>query len=78
MTDKLSKDWIVRNGQKLKEAYSFAVFNKWNIKSEKDVLKILKVIDPENANEKYAKMFSRTLQLFAAMVDKSLKRRQVN
>ena len=72
MVDKLSKDWIARNGQKLKEAYSFAVINKFNIKSERDVLKILKLIDPKNANEEYAKIFSKMLQLFSKTVQKKL------
>lgn len=58
------KDWLKTNGQKLKIAYSYAVVNKLNIKSNEDVLKILQVIDPENANLEQAEMYSKMLQLF--------------
>ena len=55
----LSPDWIIKNGQKLKIAYGYVFVNKYDVKSKEDVLKILKVIDPENANEEYAELFSK-------------------
>lgn len=54
----------MKNGYKLKIVYSYAVINKLNIKSKHDVLKILKKIDPENANIKQAGIYSKMLQLF--------------
>lgn len=73
--DKLSKDWLKKNGYKLKNLYSYAVVNKLNIKSEKDVLEALKVVDPENANEESAKLFSKMLQLFALKFRKALEKK---
>jgi len=62
---KIPEDWMRKNGYKLKILYSYAVVHKLNIKSETDVLAILKVTDPNNANEDSAKLFSKMLQLFA-------------
>lgn len=78
MADKLTKEWIVKNGRKLKQAYSFAVDNKLNINSEKDVLTILGAIDPENANKEYAEMFSKALRLFEATLNKTIRRNKLN
>lgn len=60
----LSKEWIRKNTDKIKKAYVFAVARKYDIKSEADVLEILKAIDPINATEENAKIFSGILQLF--------------
>ena len=68
--NKLSKDWIKKNGYKLKIAYSYAVVNKYDLNSTKDVLEVLKKVDPANANEENAKIFSGMLQLFARGVRK--------
>ena len=62
--DKSLKAWLKENGSKLKIAYSYAVVNKLDIKSKDDVLKILKAVDPENANAEQAKVYSKMLQLF--------------
>ena len=60
----LSKDWLKKNGNKLKIVYSYAVVHKLNIKSKEDVLKILQVTDPENANKEQTEIYSKMLQLF--------------
>ena len=70
--DKLSKEWLKKNGHKLKTIYSYAVVNKLNIKSEEDVLGILRVVDPENATKQSAKAFSKMLQLFGMKFRKTL------
>ena len=70
--DKLSKDWLKKNGYKLKTIYSYAVVNKLDIKSEEDVLGILKIVDPENATKQSAKAFSKMLQLFGTKFRKTL------
>ena len=33
----LSKEWIAENGKLLKNAYSYAIVHKYDIKSERDV-----------------------------------------
>ncbi len=68
----MDKDWLKKNGRKVMNAYSIAVANKYNINSAEDVVKVLKLIDPENANEEYAKEFSKMLQLFSKTVKKTL------
>ena len=44
MINKLSKEWLLKNGKKLQKAYSFAIAGKYDIKSKRDVLTILKVV----------------------------------
>lgn len=68
----LSADWIIKNGQKLKIAYGYVVVNKYNVKSKNDVIKILRIIDPENANEEHAGLFSKMLQLFGRRFRKTI------
>lgn len=70
-----SKDWIEQNRGKLKNAYSYAVVNNLNVKSKEDVLKILKMIDPENANEEYAESFSKVLQIVGQTLKKTIEKR---
>lgn len=72
--DNQLKDWLKTNSQKLKIAYSYAVVNKLNIKSKGDVLKILQVIDPENANKEQAEMYSNMLQLFGDRFRKTVEK----
>lgn len=71
-----SKDWIRKNTGKIKNAYSYAVVNKLNVKSKEDVLTILQAVDPENANEEYAQSFSKVLQIvgktFRSTLEKKL------
>ena len=69
----MNKDWLKRNGRKLMNAYSIAVANKYDIRSTEDVIKVLKLIDPVNATEKYAKEFSKMLQLFSKAAQRRLK-----
>lgn len=71
--DKVSKEWLKKNGHKLKTIYSYAVVNNLDIKSEEDVLKILSIVDSENANSKSAKVFSKMLQLFGMKFRDTLK-----
>ena len=69
-----SKDWLKKNGYKLKIAYSYAVVNKLNIKSKEDVLKILKAVDPDNANDEQAEVYSKMLQLFGDRFRKTIEK----
>jgi len=69
----MDKDWLKKNGRKVMDAYSIAVANKIDLSSVKDVVKILRVVDPENANESYAKEFSKMLQLFEKTIQKKIK-----
>lgn len=71
--DKLSKEWLKKNGHKLKTIYSYAVANNLNIKSEEDILSILKTVDPENATKESANAFSKMLQLFGMKFRETLK-----
>lgn len=73
--DRFSKVWIKQNGEKLKNAYSYAVVNNLNIRSKEDVLKILEVIDPENANEEYAESFLKVLQLVGQTLKRTIEKR---
>ena len=60
----MDKDWIKNNGEMIKKAYSIAVKNKYNVGLVVDVLKILKEIDPKNANYEFAVKLSNILKLF--------------
>jgi len=71
----LSNEWIKENGEKIKEAYSYAVVNKLDIKSLNNVLQVLKKVDPKNANEEYAEEFSKVLQLFRKQFRKTIEER---
>lgn len=70
----LSKDWLRKNGYKLKIVYSYAVVHKLNIKSTEDVLKALQVTDPENANAEQAAIYSKMLQLFGNRLRKTIEK----
>jgi len=59
----MSPDWIKENGQKIRKAYEIALSQKYDIYSETQVIEILKIVDPINANEEYAESFSKALQL---------------
>ena len=60
----MDKDWIKNNGEMIKRAYSIAVKNKYNVGLIVDVLKILKEIDPKNADYEFAIKLSNVLILF--------------
>lgn len=74
MKTKLPKNWLIKNGYKLKIVYSYAVVHKLNIKSKKDVLKILEAVDPENAKEEQAEIYSKMLQLFGNRFRKTIEK----
>ena len=73
-TDQVSKEWLTKNGHKLKIVYSYAVVNKLNIKSKDDVLRVLQATDPENANEEQAEVYSKMLQLFGNRFRKTIEK----
>ncbi len=68
---KLSKDWVKKNGDKVKRAHNLVITDGYDIKSTEDVLKIIRIIDPANANEENARVFSKILQLFANRMKKA-------
>lgn len=74
MKAQLLKDWLIKNGYKLKIVYSYAVVNKLNIKSKEDVLKILKAVDSENANDEQVEIYSKMLQLFRNKFRKTIEK----
>lgn len=68
----LSKEWIRENSKIIKKAYSIAAVNKYDLKSKEISIKLLKEIDPENATEENAEIFSKILQLFDRLAKKKL------
>ncbi len=68
----MDKDWLKKNGRKVMNAYSVAIAHKYDISSMEDVMEILKLVDPANANEEYAREFSKMLQLFSKTLKKRL------
>ena len=68
----MNEDWLKKNGREVINAYSIAVANNYDISSTEDVIKILKLIDPADANEEFAKELSKILQLFSMTVKKRL------
>ena len=73
----LSKVWIAENGERVKEAYSSAMARGYDIASVKDVLELLRVIDPENVSEENARALSGILLVFSRVLKQSIKRRYV-
>ena len=69
------KNWLKKNGHKLKIAYSYAVMTKLDIRSKVDVLKILQSIDPENANTEQVEIYSKILLLFKGRFRNSIEKR---
>ncbi len=72
----LSKEWIKKNGSKIKQGYNIALLDKYDIESKEDVLKILTEIDPENATEENAKIFSGVLKFFAYQLKRKFEQKQ--
>jgi len=64
----LTKEWIRENAELIKDGYTLSMGNKYDITSEEDVLKLLRNLDPENATEVNAKVFSAALKLFSSQV----------
>lgn len=58
------KIWLEKNGNKVKMAFSYAVTHNLDITSLDDVLKVLQVVDPLNANKDQAVLYSKIMQLF--------------
>lgn len=73
MKNDVSADWVKKNSEKLKNIYSYAVVHKYNIKSEIDVLEVLKATYPQEATIENAKTFSKMLQLFSLKFKKSMR-----
>lgn len=71
----LSKEWIAKNGLKLKEAYISAKARNFDITSSEDMLQLLKIIDPINATDKNAVILSKLLQLFSYSLQKEIMNR---
>ncbi len=69
---KIPKDWLKKNGYKLKIVYSYVIVNKLNIKSKEDILKVLRETYPENANKEQAEIYSKMLQLFGNRLRKRI------
>ncbi len=76
--NELSQDWLKKNGHKLKIVYSYAVVNKLDVKSKKDVLKVLQATDPENANDEQAEIYSKMLQLFGKKLKEAIAKKLEN
>ena len=74
----LSKEWIRENGYKIKEAYLLITDpkNKYDTTSTSDVLEIMKIVDPENATNENAEIFSKVLQLFTKQMESKFKIRR--
>ncbi|MCL4384102.1 hypothetical protein M1116_01485 [Patescibacteria group bacterium] len=77
MDNKLSKEWLHQNQEKLKKAYTYALVNHLDIRSTTDVLEILQSIDPNNATNEQAIIFSQMLQLFSQTLKKTLKKKNL-
>lgn len=77
MDNKLTKEWLEQNSEKLKKAYSYAIVNHLDIRSKADVLQILQSIDPVNANETQVEIYMKMLQLFSKTLQKSLKKKNL-
>jgi hypothetical protein len=69
----LLKEWIEKNGDKIKEAYSSASARNIDISSKEEVLKLLQIIDPQNADESNAEVLSKILQLFQMNLNKKFR-----
>jgi hypothetical protein len=80
----LSKDWIRKHALLVKKGYSIAIVRKYDIRSSKDVVEILKAIDPANVSEENADIFSQILSLFEHRLKKKTevkpreKKREIN
>ena len=71
----MNKDWVKQNSEKIKKAYSIALEKSYDIKSKETALKLLKVVDPNNATKENAEKLSKILQLFDKVAKKKVKRR---
>lgn len=72
----LSKEWIKENGEQIKEIYDLATKRNFDIRSSEMVLELLKIVDPENANEEHADLLSKVLQLFGHQLKASTRIRK--
>jgi hypothetical protein len=63
---------MLENGEKLKKAYSLVIVSNYDVKSEIDVLKIIKAVDPDSLTEEGIKLYSAALQLFRSQLNKKL------
>lgn len=63
-----------QNDVKIKQGYGVAIAQNYDISSLDDVLRLLQIVDPENASEKNAEIFSKILLLFEHQLGEILKK----
>lgn len=68
----LFKDWLVKNSEKVKRAYTLIIENKYNIESEFDVLKVINIVDPESATKEGIELYSLAFRLVSSQLGKKL------
>jgi len=71
----LSQEWISENNIMIKKAYLLITDPKckYDISSVNDVLKTIRVIDPDSATDENAKILSKILQLFVKQMNNKFK-----
>ncbi len=69
------KDPMEKQAQLVIDAYSYALEHNLNIKSQNDVLKILKALDPEHSSETDVLAFMPLLGAFDSMTKAELAKR---
>lgn len=72
----LSKEWMQQNDVKIKQGYGISLAQNYDINSRDDVLKLLQIVDPENASEENAEIFSKILLLFEHQLGKALRKQK--
>lgn len=70
----LSKEWMQQNDVKVKQGYGVALSQNYDISSLDDVLKLLQIVDPENASHENAEVFSQVLLLFEHQLGDALRK----
>lgn len=64
----LNQEWVKKNAEKVKFGHSLISSEKYDVNSLEDVLSVLKIVDPDNANEENAKVFSMILRMFGKQI----------
>lgn len=59
MSKTIKLDWLFYYNKQLIRAYTLAKLKGYDVNSKEDVLKLLKIVDPEHALEEYAELFSK-------------------
>lgn len=68
----LSADWIIENNNLIKQSYTIALQEHYNVTDVAQVLSVLYLIDPDNACEENAVILSKLLQMFEDRLDRKL------